>query len=319
MFSRDFFLLTKMNRKSIILSNKKNKNNIVNIGKIIGKGSYGTVYDVIFDGEPLALKVVDKSRFDLNSKVVTEEIKIIQKLTQVYPKCKGSDNLLCYKDVYEDDKYIYFISDKMRNNLMEYLESDEFLSLDLCERIDSIWNMMNQILEGLNALHQAGIVHRDIKFENILTQDKDDKLELKISDFGLSCFQEECSFGSGTDLFLPPQSIFAKQKQTFRDDFYGLAVILFSLIMNEQFVSFDMDELIANFQDKDITYETVKNVYNQNYQDQIEKLDQFFLNETNTCNQETKVKLTKMINMIKYVLEPENINITLQEIKNKLK
>ena len=42
------------------------------------------------------------------------------------------------------------------------------------------------IASALYYLHSFGIVHRDIKMENILLVDKDDNAELKLVDFGLS-------------------------------------------------------------------------------------------------------------------------------------
>lgn len=44
---------------------------------------------------------------------------------------------------------------------------------------------MRQLIEGLTYLHTAGVMHRDLKPSNILI---DEKLNVKICDFGLSKF-----------------------------------------------------------------------------------------------------------------------------------
>jgi len=40
---------------------------------------------------------------------------------------------------------------------------------------------LHQILDGLEHMHNQGVVHRDLKLENILI---DDNLNIKIADFG---------------------------------------------------------------------------------------------------------------------------------------
>ena len=46
--------------------------------------------------------------------------------------------------------------------------------------------MLRQVLEGVAYLHAKGIVHRDLKLENLLLVDSTPKSAVKIADFGLS-------------------------------------------------------------------------------------------------------------------------------------
>ncbi len=46
-------------------------------------------------------------------------------------------------------------------------------------------DLINQLLEGVKFLHNKGLYHRDISYNNILIDSKYEKLFLKISDFGL--------------------------------------------------------------------------------------------------------------------------------------
>jgi serine/threonine protein kinase len=53
---------------------------------------------------------------------------------------------------------------------------------------------IKQMLEGVHYLHSLGIIHRDLKVENILLQRVGTQLEVKIADFGLSAI---CAIGVG--------------------------------------------------------------------------------------------------------------------------
>ena len=45
---------------------------------------------------------------------------------------------------------------------------------------------MKQIFEGIHYLHSRGVIHRDIKLDNILLHGDKENGDIKIADFGLS-------------------------------------------------------------------------------------------------------------------------------------
>lgn len=49
--------------------------------------------------------------------------------------------------------------------------------------------MMKRILAGLNHIHSLGIIHRDIKMDNVMIEDIEDLKSIKIIDFGFSAFK----------------------------------------------------------------------------------------------------------------------------------
>jgi calcium-dependent protein kinase len=73
---------------------------------------------------------------------------------------------------------------------MEYCEDgDLFDHLLSCEKYneEETAKIIKQILSAIRYLHDKNIVHRDLKLENILFENKNAKdLNIKLIDFGLS-------------------------------------------------------------------------------------------------------------------------------------
>ncbi|HUO85341.1 MAG TPA: serine/threonine-protein kinase [Thermoanaerobaculia bacterium] len=100
-----------------------------------------------------------------------------------------------------------------------------------------------QALAGLEALHQMGVIHRDISPENIMiTQDYQEKLLVKVIDFGIAKQLSEGESGQGltqTGMFLgklkyasPEQAGFIKEgeKLDARSDLYSFGIVLYEML-----------------------------------------------------------------------------------------
>jgi cyclin-dependent kinase 2 len=72
----------------------------------------------------------------------------------------------------------------------------EYMQMDLSSYVsafstglpmDALRNILRQILKGLSHVHAEGILHRDLKPQNILINlDMNNNIEVKIADFGLA-------------------------------------------------------------------------------------------------------------------------------------
>jgi serine/threonine-protein kinase len=92
-----------------------------------------------------------------------------------------------------------------------------------------------QILDGLSCLHQASIVHRDIKPYNILVTDQD---SVKICDFGLSKLHGETrgrprNLQIGSPFYTPPEQEKEPELVDDRADLYSCAVMLYRMLTGE--------------------------------------------------------------------------------------
>ncbi|KAI1452835.1 cell division control protein [Annulohypoxylon moriforme] len=143
------------------------------LGECLGKGAFGSVYKAIHwgTGEAVAvkqIKLVNLPKSEL--RMIEAEIDLLKNLNH--------DNIV---------KYIGFVkSADCLNIILEYCENGSLHSIckaygKFPENLVGVY--MTQVLQGLQYLHDQGVIHRDIKGANILTT-KDGKV--KLADFGVS-------------------------------------------------------------------------------------------------------------------------------------
>lgn len=85
------------------------------------------------------------------------------------------------------------------------------------------------IARGMSYLHCQGIIHRDLKSENIFVGDD---LSVKVADFGISCLESQCSSGKGftsTYRWMAPEMI-QERSHTRKVDVYSFGIVLWELL-----------------------------------------------------------------------------------------
>jgi serine/threonine-protein kinase len=98
--------------------------------------------------------------------------------------------------------------------------------------IEKVVHYSRQILSGLDRLHHAGIVHRDIKPYNILITDQD---TVKICDFGLSKLRGESFKGPvnlkvGSPWYASPEQEASPDEVDGRADLYSVGVMMYRMV-----------------------------------------------------------------------------------------
>ncbi|MFO0710030.1 MAG: FlgO family outer membrane protein [Sandaracinus sp.] len=190
----------------------------------LGRGGMGSVYKVrdLMVGETVALKTLDLDQAD--PEVVDRfrrEVRLARRIT--HPHVARTHDL----GVYDGTHYL----------TMELVEGGSLTDLVAREgplAAPRVCKIGASIAEGLGAAHEADVVHRDLKPDNILF---DGTGRLVVTDFGVARFVSEAqarvSGGvAGTPFYMAPEQLSAGPIDG-RADLYALGVVLFEMLTRE--------------------------------------------------------------------------------------
>ncbi|XP_021369212.1 hormonally up-regulated neu tumor-associated kinase homolog [Mizuhopecten yessoensis] len=145
------------------------------LGKTIGEGSFAKVKEALHvpTGELVAIKVIDKKRAKQDSYVrknLRREGKILQ--------LARHPNIVQLFEIMETENSYYLVTELCKGgDLMDYICQRKKLEEREAKKF------IRQIVSAIEYLHRLGILHRDLKVENLLL---DENRDIKIIDFGLS-------------------------------------------------------------------------------------------------------------------------------------
>lgn len=196
----------------------------------LGEGGMGAVYEGKHEliGKRLAIKCLH-AQYTSNKEVVERFQREANAATAV-----GNEHIIEVSDVGSFDDGAPFI-------VMEFLDGVEFGRLIETEGslpIGRLIHIVTQLCDALAAAHARGIVHRDMKPENVyLIPRSGDPDFVKVLDFGISKMREqnEAIGGSltktgmalGTPYYMPPEQAQGVRDLDHRADIYAVGVILY--------------------------------------------------------------------------------------------
>lgn len=206
---------------------------------LLGKGGMGEVYQAedIKLAQTVALKFLP-DEFEKDSAALRRfhsEVRIARQVSHA--------NVCRVFDIGEIEGR-HFLS-------MEFVNGDDLSSL--LRRIgrlpsDKAIEISRQLCVGLNAIHDAGILHRDFKPANIII---DGKGKARITDFGIAGIEAEIARDEmrvGTPAYMSPEQITGKEISQ-RSDIYALGLVLYEIFTGKQaFQSDSIPDLIRKHQ-----------------------------------------------------------------------
>ncbi|XP_004609501.1 testis-specific serine/threonine-protein kinase 4 [Sorex araneus] len=218
------------------------------VGKVIGNGSYGTVYEAYFTRQKVmvAVKIISKKKAsdEYLNKFLPREIQVMKVLRHKY--------LINFYQAIETTTRVYIILELAQGgDVLEWIQRYGACS----EAQAGKW--FSQLTLGIAYLHSKGIVHRltpslsaagrDLKLENLLL---DKRENVKISDFGfakmvpsthsvrsnpsyrqMNCFTHLSQTYCGSFAYACPEILLGLPYNPFLSDTWSMGVILYTLMV----------------------------------------------------------------------------------------
>ncbi|KAF5902765.1 cyclin-dependent kinase 18, partial [Clarias magur] len=190
----------------------------VKLGKL-GEGTYATV----FKGRSkltenlVALKEIRLEHEEGAPCTAIREVSLLKNLKHA--------NIVTLHDIIHTDRCLTLV--------FEYLDSDLKQYLDNCGNLMSMHNVkifMFQLLRGLSYCHKRKILHRDLKPQNLLINEKG---ELKLADFGLARAKSVPTKTYSNEVvtlwYRPPDVLLGSTEYSTHIDMWGVGCILYEL------------------------------------------------------------------------------------------
>ena len=161
-------------------------------GKILGRGTFGSVFEGVYKSTPVAIKIIYINREDSQTQI-ENEINILVKINTN----QGHLNVLRFfgaaKYKYSGGQQIGFgIVTEICNSSLQYGEETTKLQKRFTTEDSVLLDCLLQIATGMKYLHSIKIIHRDLKPDNVLyTQMVDGNYTYKIADFGVARYGTE--------------------------------------------------------------------------------------------------------------------------------
>lgn len=226
--------------------------------KLLGSGSYGTVYSALSNNNGkttyVAVKITRPLTSTLKSVRTLREIRILRQLDH--------ENIVKFRRVTKTQgkqafTKIYIIQELMQSNLEQFMTG----CILLPEHIQFIFY---QLLRGLKYIHSANVVHRDIKPANLLMNDN---CELKICDFGLSRVlplpdqsQQLMTEYVVTRWYRAPEVIFKRRYNT-AIDIWSAGCVLAEMLLSDVLFKAKTDAHLIHLITAELGFHTVIELY----------------------------------------------------------
>jgi serine/threonine protein kinase len=259
------------------------------VGCQIGNGGFGTIFSGvrIKDNTPIAIKVIKKSKilhwYNLDGKRIPLEIALMLRVSHVKNCIKIFD--------YVEQTHCFII---VMERLEAYKDLFDFITEKGSLNENSVREYFKQIVKTIIEIYNLGVLHRDIKDENILIDLKTG--QLKLIDFGAGTFftNKNSIFTDfqGTRVYSPPEWINKQYYHGDRAAVWSLGVLLYNMVYGDIPWEEDDDIIKCRLIKKNCNYSFTDSDSDKNFQSDVFDLIKKCLN-VNDCE---RIKLDEILN-----------------------
>jgi len=203
---------------------------------VLGKGGFGVVHAGVrkADGLHVAVKEVPKERvleYSLDDRIPLE-VALMQQVSDV----PGVIRLI---DFFDMPNSYYIVMERFNSkDLFDYISEEGPLGENLARQL------FKQVLDTVNLCHKRGVLHRDIKDENILIDLNNN--QLKLIDFGSGTYLQDGVYSDfeGTRVYSPPEWIKYRRYRADGLTVWSLGILLYDMLCGD--VPYETDQEIRD-------------------------------------------------------------------------
>ncbi|XP_075220023.1 serine/threonine-protein kinase unc-51-like protein Atg1 isoform X2 [Lycorma delicatula] len=219
---------------------------------LIGHGAFAVVYKGRLRKNPrvvVAIKSITKKNLAKSQNLLGKEIKILKELTELH-----HENVVALLDCKESTLNVFLVMEYCNGgDLADYLGVKGTLSED------TIRLFLRQLAGAMKALHAKGVVHRDLKPQNILLSHSGQRpspqpqhIRLKIADFGFARFLQDGVMAAtlcGSPMYMAPEVIMSLQYDA-KADLWSLGTIVFQCLTGKAPFQAQTPQALKQFYEK---------------------------------------------------------------------
>jgi tRNA A-37 threonylcarbamoyl transferase component Bud32 len=210
-------------------------NNRYLVGRKIGEGGFGAVFEgkQVATGREVALKVLHPHNVS-DATVVAR----FRREAEACSKLRNAHTVTLYDFDETPDGILYLAMELVRGRSLQQIQKSEGPLAPL-----RVLNILHQIAEALGEAHEQGLVHRDMKPENVMLESRDGEDFVKVLDFGIAKIISGdaakntpalTAFGQtvGTLEFMSPEQLRGHTLDG-RSDLYAIGMMSYEMLTGE--------------------------------------------------------------------------------------